>query len=92
MFKKGQYAYYNNKMVQIADAQDDELVYVIVLRKPFTPPDTVWANYDEVKPLCPSCDEPSEFDTDGDILLCSKCANYVSESIDHADHLNRCDW
>jgi len=92
MFKKGQYAYYNNKMVQIADAQDDELVYIIIARKPFTAPDTIWANMDEVKSICPVCNEQSDFDRDGDILLCGDCADCKMEAADHADHLNRCDW
>ena len=92
MFKNGQYLYYNGKMCQVAQTQNDELIYIIIARIPFKRPDTIWVNMDEVKPLCPVCNEQSDFDSDGDILLCGDCADCKMEAADHADHLNSCDW
>ena len=93
MFRKGQFLYYQDKMCQVAQSQDDELIYIIVNRKPYTAPDTIWVNMDEIKPLCPVCNEPSEFDRfDGDVLLCDPCAHCKMESADRSERINSCDF
>lgn len=92
MFRKGQFLYYNNRMCQVWQTQDDELIYICVSKKAYTRPDTIWINMDEARPICPVCNEPSKFDIDGDILLCDDCSACKSEAADHAEHLNRCEW
>ena len=57
MFKKGEYLNYNGRLCQVFQTQTDELIYICISKKPYTPPDTIWINMDEVSPtgICPNC-------------------------------------
>jgi hypothetical protein len=44
------------------------------------------------KPLCPVCNENTDIDSNGEILLCNACARAKCEAADRADLINRCDW
>jgi len=43
-------------------------------------------------PICPRCNEPTEIDADGELLLCDDCAQCKADAADRSDLINRCDW